>query len=817
MKKKNLVVLLILPFLISVIGVVTVNTTLKTIEKDILSIEWAYQDLEAFKLNEMHALKAQAVKESGSFLAPGNELVWSVENKAVDEAVEPHAEIVQENGVSYLNAISEGEVYVTCSNEKGSVSRRMEAIIYDKGAILIQTKIGGSQQNVDNTVYFGEYDLVNGQKTAASVDFVVKCVPDELESGLVLESQSENVSFSLGEQKMSVLSEGKGNVTLSASFSDISVSYSYNFEVVDEGVNVYTYDDLLNCTNRSETGEVVVLRKSFESMDNTYAKSNGKYVISNGQLKKKASNVECFGNYNVSKGKMNFASEVYKCKTTYSTAFIEQWNAFAQNNPTYKTVSDQITVGLRVQKDFYGNGYSINLHNLTYPYEQTPVVNNGQTVYVPTLTSDNLFRGPLPFYSLGDPNNLPLVSVYGQDNVGMYVEGDGVVINDVNLRNCDFGNAYSNLKYTGTVLEIAGENVTVKNSQLSNGKNVVRAFSSNNAKIENCMISYAQNFLLWLGSNEIAPVKDDYVFDFVNLDGQTQSISLKDCLQTNGIGDSVLNSFLIQQPDVEATCRSLDSLQKALSSTEGLEEASNVSVNDTLFYRSGVASIALDTAFNGPFLYAKSPSMIEQVFTTMIPEAVRNLIPFFASNVSGTSASVNLSIGGNTKFYDYKTADEMDLSGLIEENISSVFSQVGDFITLTRKITVDDIFPLKKLLYEYAAENGQTYVANDKTYINVPIAYFGGGINRSTVRANVPDLENYAAEPLALDWISEYLQNPVADSADSANLSLIKNMVQRMVTIVTGFEDFKFNCMLGNGYLFNEAPGISALRNNIKG
>ena len=248
MKKKNLVVLLILPFLISVIGVVTVNTTLKTIEKDITSIEWNYQDLEAFKLSEKHPLRAEAKKESGAFLAPGNELVWSVENKLAvgDENTVELAEIIKENGVYYLNPISEGEVYITCSNEKGSVSRRMEAIIYDKGAILLQTKVGGSQQNIDNTIYFGEYDLVNSQKTPAKVEFTVKCVPEELESGLVLESQTDNISFSLGEQSLSILSDGQGCITLSSTFLDISVSYSYNFMVVDEGVNVYTYDDLLN-------------------------------------------------------------------------------------------------------------------------------------------------------------------------------------------------------------------------------------------------------------------------------------------------------------------------------------------------------------------------------------------------------------------------------------------------------------------------------------------------------------------------------------------------------------------------------------------
>ena len=815
MKKKNLVVLLVLPFLISIIGVVTVNATLKTIEKDILGIEWSYSDFEAFKLTEKHPLVARSVVEKGSFLAPGNELVWEVENKSLEE-VDPCAEIEKVGNTYFLKPISEGEVYITCANEKGSVSRRMQAIIYEKGAIILQTKVGGSQQNIDNTLYFGEYDLTNGQKTLANVDLTLKCVPETLSDTLVIEEQSPNVNFSIGEEKLSILSEGESFVTLSATLGALTISYTYNFTVVNDGVNVYTYDDLLDCTNRSKEGEIVVLRKSFESMDNAYVKSGDKYLVSNGELKRKANNVECFGNYDITKREIDFSSDIYQRRTTYSTKFIEQWNEFAATNSAYRGISDQINVGIRVQKDFYGNGYTLNLHNLTFPYEETPIVVDGKTVYVPTLSSKNLFRGPLPFYSLGDPNSLPLVSIYGQDNVGMYIDGDNITVNDVNLRNCDFGNSYSNLKYTGTVLEIAGQNVTVKNSQISNGKNVVRAFSANNAKIENCMLSYAQNFLLFLGSNEIASVADSTTFDFLTLDETTQTISLSKCLETGAIGDDVLNQFLLQQPDVNKMKASLASLQKALSTIESVQEPVNVSVSNTLFYRSGVASIALDTAFNGPFLYAKSPSTIEQLFS-MMPDEVRNLIPYFAANVSGVSRPVHLSISGNTKFYDYKTSDEMDLSGLIEENISSVFSQAGDFISMPRKITVDDIFPLKKILFKYAETNGQIYSTNGKKYVNVPIAFYGGGINRSTVTSTVADISNYASEPLSLDWITEYLKNPVATSTDSTNLTLIKNMVQRMVAIVTGFENFKFNCMLGNGYLYNQAPNVSMLRDNLKG
>ena len=34
--------------------------------------------------------------------------------------------------------------------------------------------------------------------------------------------------------------------------------------------NVYSYDDLLNCSNYSNTGEIIVLRKSFESLEDVY-------------------------------------------------------------------------------------------------------------------------------------------------------------------------------------------------------------------------------------------------------------------------------------------------------------------------------------------------------------------------------------------------------------------------------------------------------------------------------------------------------------------------------------------------------------------
>ena len=802
MKKKNLVVLLILPFIISLLGIVTVNVTIKTFEKDILGIDWSYDSVEAFQLQDgNYRLQASAIVESNYPLAPGNELVWSVENKNLEE--EPHANVVKQSGNYFLKTISEGEITLTCSNKKGTVDRRLDGIVYKDGAIMIQTKIQGSQSNIDNTVYFGEYDLVNGIKEKATVELEVKCAPTSLMDDLVIENQTENVTFDLANKTLSIKDAGVGSITLSSMLADLKISYTFGFHVVDEGVNVYTYDDLLDCTNRSKEGEIVVLRKSFESLSN--------YQLLKNQRK---TNVEVFGK--PTNEKFDFERDVYRTRTTYSTEFIKQWNNFATGNSTYKKISDEIVIGLRVQKDFYGNGFTLNLHNLTYPYEKTDRNINGQKVTVPSLGDKNLFRGPLPFYTLGDPNNMPLVSLCGQDNVGMYLDGDNVTLNDVNLKNCDFGNTFSNLRYTGTVLEIVGDNVTVKNSRISNGKNVVRAFSANNAKIDNCMLSYAQNFLLVAGSNKIVPVDGSKSYTFFKEDGSTVTKTLNEYLTVNGDGDSALLNYMVGSADKTKIKTVLGSIQNALNATLDLmENTTNVTVNDTLFYRSGVASISLDSAFNGPFLYSKTPSMIESLFKQFAPEG-RNLVPYVAENVAGISAPVNLTVSGKTKFYDYKTIDEMDLSGLIDENISAVLSEAMNNLGANRTITIDDLFPLKTLLFKVTEENGQTYVANGKKYVNVPVAFYGGGLNLSKVTVNHLESVSEYATPLSLPWIDWYLDES-EEVDENSTLRDLKRMVQRMVTVVTGFEEFKFTCMQGNGYLYGEDPKVSELRENIRG
>ena len=107
--KKNLIILLLIPFLIALLGVVTLNTTFKYIDNDILSIEWDYDDIEAFKISDgLYPLEAKGVNEKNYPAGAGNQLTWTVTNADInDETV--YAEIIQQGAnyflKTYLNSI----------------------------------------------------------------------------------------------------------------------------------------------------------------------------------------------------------------------------------------------------------------------------------------------------------------------------------------------------------------------------------------------------------------------------------------------------------------------------------------------------------------------------------------------------------------------------------------------------------------------------------------------------------------------------------------------------------------------------------------
>lgn len=793
MKKKNLIILLLIPFIISLLGVVTINSTFNLIENDIMAIKWDYKDIEAFKIIDGgYKLEAVGLNPKNAEIGEGNDLVWSLENKNSDDDT-IYAEIINSTQGYYLKALLPGEVIITCSNQKGNVFRKMTGIIYADSVIIVQPKIASSQNNIDDDIYYGLYDLDGDIKVKAEIDLDVTIIPESMKSQVQVKYSTENLKVDLEEEKVYILDTGEAKFTIGSIIDEIVTPITYEFIVVD-GVNCYTYSDLLNCTNFSKDGEVIVLRKNFESQDNYITMAS--------------SNVTLFGNYDEGQKSFTFSDEIYKFSTTYNKNYIDQWNATIKKNNGTDYIDDNIKVGLHVQKDVYGNGYTINMHNLTYPTAKLSYVqNDGTTIEVPELASTDLFRGPLPFYALGNPNNMPLVMAYGQDNIGMYVDGDNITINDINLKNCDFGSMLSNLEYTGTVLEVNGDNVTIENSRLQNGKNVLRAFSSQNLIINNSLLSNSRNFLIETGSNEYMKVNDDKLVTYQDASGNTVSYTIKEFLTEKGVGDDLLNSYLmgsltgLEQDELEAIQNALQAMQEALNdkTIEGVFKGS-MTINDTFFYRSGISSIAINSMFNGPFLYSSVPSQIKTLLS-MFEQGGVSFGDFGFENLSGMSYPVSVEISGKTKFYDYKKISELDITGLIRENMSTI---LHDLVASSGiEMNIDTIFPIKSFLEAEARKIGCVY---EDSYINIPIAYYGGGLNLSTVIYNNLENSEELGQDIEIDLFDRY-----------STLQGYRAIGLRAVTIVTGYDPFKFVCLKNNGYLFNESPNVSDLIKNAKG
>lgn len=795
MKKKNLIILLLIPFVITLVGVITINTTFNFIENDMIGIDWSYDEIEGIKLEDkLHKLVASPIYEQGYPPLKEEALVWSVYDSDNHEE-NKYAKIVNENDNWYLQPLQIGEVKVTCSNKKGNIFKTMTVIIFKEGAIVVQSKIKASQNNIDPNIYYGEYDFDNNlNKQKATFEFEVKTIGDlQINDLQYVNNTPDIIEIDEVKKVVKIKTSGDASFTVKTNNDEMVKPMTYSFKVVKDGVNVYDYNQLLACTNKSTNGEIVVLRKSFESVNNLNNTTDN--------------NVVCFGNYTDGK-KIDFTSDVYSFETTYNQDYIKAWNEFVNSNPSYKKISNRVLAGIRVQKDFYGNGYTINLHNLTFPSSTMDVVDsNGNKTTIPALSKDDLYRGPLPFYSLGEHDNMPLIEAFGQDNVGIYVDGSDILVNDVNLKNCDFGNLMSNLDYVGTVLETNGNNITIKNSRLSNGKQVVRSFSSTNVSIVNSMLSNARNFLLTIGSNDY--IKADLLkeYEFTLLNGEKITSTINNYLMKSNAGDDTLNAFVIGSfTDKEKMRKAILDIQNALNDESLIKDIYKGSMNikDTMFYRSGIASIGMDTMFSGPFLESSTPSVVNMLLTGLN-------VPYIPNHVGGMSYPVELNITGKTKFYDYKEWNNLDITGLINENISSFVDDAKEMFGVTDAnigdISIDTIFPIKSFLKSSVVT---TTSSDGKVYVNIPIAYYGGGANLSKVTFDTEDLKYDSCKLTVVDLLDKYLSLKGIDldniNLDKLDLAVIKNVMLKCVTIVTGYEPFKFISVNKQGYLFDEGP-----------
>ena len=801
MSKKSLAILLLLPFLLSILFFVTSSFLFTKIEGDITNILWNYKNQEAFSLT-----RKRVRLEATPILADRQEdvdatLLWKVQNLISEE--EEHAKIEVIDGDSFLVFLSVGDVIVTCTNTSGNVSKSFRAKIYLGATVTINTARSRSYQSIEGIDHYGMYDFDGEEERPATFYLDVEIKAEDggdapLENCIV--ETSPNIDYDRAEKKVTIRRSGEGYVRYSLPY-DPERCESYEFQVIDEGYNVYSYEDLMRCTNRSEEGRIVCLQTHMESLKNTFQTDEDGNVLfdENSNPIYRRSDTVLFGDYSFSRGTFGFKDDVYRFESTYNTEYIRQYNE--KKEADLKAIDTALIAGVRIRKDFYGNGFTINAHNLTYP---TGTINTGEGLVA--LKKDDLFRGPLPFVIIGNME-APIVKAYGQDNVGFYVDGDHILLDDVFFKNCDFSNILQNNDTTGTVVEVNGDDVTIKNSYLSSGRTVLRAFSTKNLTVKNSLLEKGREFIAKIGSNEYEKMNFEEMMSFT-YGGKDYRMTREEFFSGGGeinaqeISRQLLMCGLNSEPTYKTLEPLAEILQNALNPRSAVEDENgqlifrgDVTFEDTYFYQSGIFSIGVETQFNGPYLYDGSP----------VAGALDNLLQgvVYPENIGGISYPTKTVLRGDTRFYDYKTEAQTDIDCLVYQDVSSL---IGEAIGL------DSFFPIKSLFMDESLKSGYAHIFEDRTYVSAAIAKYGGGDNYSEIDISGLNRKE-EIERLSLDtFASSMLSSPAGDGRKE----MFSFLLGRCVSMAMGFAPFEVLMYNGHkdgdAYLFGEKISLENLR-----
>ena len=829
MKKKTLIILLIIPFVIALLTFVSVIALTNNVGID-PRIIWNYRDSEGFKINGEYKLEATLEYDQNQLLKPGSDsLVWEFQSE-----VDPNiATINKKDDGYYLKTGSQtGEAVIICRTENRRVSYQMKAYIYDKGLVLINPINQGSGTQIDPTRYYGEYDITYSddlsssslQKNNAKIPLDIEVFSDGGDDSYVVLEKSNNISFDEANNTITVNSEGESYLTLGAK-GETYIESTYSFEVVNEGINVYSFNDLMMCTNKSSTGEIVVMQVNLESRENALNKdSNGNFI---NEYKK--SNTKLFGNYDFKNETFNYNDFLYLQKPKIETKFINQFLEKTANEQNFNYTTE-IKVGIRVQKNFYGNGFTINIHDLAYPIHGEK---NGIDPLLKKIVPDrekDYFFGPLTFVSIGDLENAPVVRAYLCDNVGVLLDGNNLTINDAKLSNSNNISNMYNLGFTGTVLEVQGTNNTISNCVIQNGRTCLRAFSADGLLVDNCLLQNAGEFIVKLGSNKVNPTDHNKRIKFDNpLASVDSSFSefFDSSVETNGSADylfsSLFESSKLSYDDANNAKYILDEIQKGLDNYSGIIKDdgsinydSHVTINDTYFYNSGIYSIAFESSFNGAYLYNGMPSLVKRLAT------IFGITP---SDIGGTSYPVELTLTGDTRFYDWKDVDSIDSSSLIESNFAAYIGQLGGSSSELSNLSIDSFFPMKAILKQYCINNGLVYTETDTDnkahyYVNRPVAWYGGGYNGSKLINNIDNNEYYSfSDNIEVDIASDILHGT---NVPWSNELLSMSTLAKCVLAAIGSHPFQFitNGKISNNekpILFDEVPSYLDLSSRFVG
>jgi len=834
-KNKTLFVLLLIPFLIGILSFVSVTIVKNTVAADIIGIIWDYDSGASFKIqSSSYSLSATPVTDESLVLADGNGLVWSLE--ATEEGTYVTAQETDGKASYALYAQAEGEEEDTllasltnvggnkaslvasgvlrdasgaeamtpcrlkCSNERGNVSKSCRALFFETAAIIVDNldhpgnEVGGSSISVSKRQY-GEYDLVydslggDARLKKASFHLAADVSGEASEIRFEVPSAYRSLVSSSSEGEVKILGTGDMAVRAIAKGSSKEVYVDYSFEVIEGGVNVYSYDDFLMATNLSKTGYPVALQTNLGSLKEAYVSDGGVY-----KDEYQSPKTRLFGHYDFASSSFSFEDEVYSLPSTYDTSYIDQYN---EANGTSSTKN--VLTGVYLRHSLYGNGFKINGQGLCYPNHGSIDQYNGKL----TPGEGDLFKGPLPYLTVGSIDQKPIVKSFGQDNSLIYVEGDEVEIRDLEAANCDAIDNLYNLTYVGTVMDVAGENVVVDNCILSNGRTVFRAYDTPGLKVRNSILQYANEFIAMLGSNQKSSYDLDKKINWSvgSVEVDTTLGSFLEDASENG-ANALLNK-LIESSYSQEFLAIARLIQASLDEDPGDEYAFEATFENVSFYRSGVFSIAFESSFNGPYLYNGMPSSLSEIL-----KLASVTLP---TKIGGTSKPIHLLLD-NTRFYDWKVLDTIDVSSLVEENISSLAASFGKEYSFS----IDDFFPIRSVLKEELDQGGYIYLnpSDGKEYINTKVAWFGGGQNASSVSGVAQTKDAVTTDLVEAILSGKYMSR-------GGTLGSLMLMASKAILMAIGFNPFYF---LTNDEItsadvpeyFDEAPQTSDMKGKAK-
>ncbi len=127
-------------------------------------------------------------------------------------------------------------------------------------------------------------------------------------------------------------------------------------------------------------------------------------------------------------------------------------------------------------------------------------------------------------------------------------------------------------------------------------------------------------------------------------------------------------------------------------------------------------------------------------------------------------------------------------------------------------MTIDDIFPMKSALKKEATSKGLVYTKDNKSYVNTAIAYYGGGMNNSTV-----DIKSDSTYCTYSDETSVSLLDETIKNNEGGGLS---SLFVDCVIVTIGTHPFRFitngSQEKTNPILFDQVPSVDGLKKHVQ-